>query len=208
MLEEWIRQHKIIAILRKVPLSSTERYLDALCRGGIRMVEVALNSPDALRQIEWIRAHYDGKLRVGGGTAVTQALAKDAVRAGAEYLLTPSVCPEVLEYCREENVPLLPGVMTPSDVSACLRYGYRTLKLFPAGDLPAGYVKSLKGPFSQTEYVAVGGVSAANIGGFFRRGFIGAGIGSNLFPRELIAQERWEEARASVAALLESVRGF
>lgn len=205
MLEEWIRQHKIIAILRKVPPESTENYLDALYRGGIRLVEVALNSPGALGQIEWIRSRYDGKMRVGGGTALTPDGAQDAVRAGAEFLLSPSVCPDVLEYCRKKNIPLLPGVMTPSDVSACLRFGYRTLKLFPAGDLPAGYIKSLKGPFSQTEYVAVGGVNAENIGEFFRRGFIGAGMGSNLFPGGLVEQGRWEEARAFIAGLLGKV---
>ena len=78
----------------------------------------------------------------------------------------------VLEYCRDQGIAMLPGALTPSDVSACLRYGFSTIKLFPAGDMPKGYIKSLKGPLDGTEYVAIGGVNPGNIGDFFRQGYL------------------------------------
>ena len=80
------------------------------------------------------------------------------------------------------------------------------MKLFPAGDLPENYIKSLKGPFDGTEYVAVGGVNAGNIGNFFERGFIGVGMGQNMVPREYVEKKQWEEASAYVRGLVQGIR--
>ena len=89
--------------------------------------------------------------------AITVELAEKALNAGAQFLLTPGAPTDVLEYCAKNNVKLLPGVLTPSEIAASLEYGYKTMKLFPAGAMPLNYVKSLKGPFDQGNYVAIGG---------------------------------------------------
>ena len=204
-LEKSIAEHKIIAILRNVPFEKTAAYIGAIYEGGIRLLEIALNSPDALAQIELARRLYDGKLAVGAGTAISVPLAQAAVNAGAQFLLSPSSGADLLEYCQNQGIALLPGVMTPTDVAACLKYGFNTLKLFPAGDLPPAYINSLKGPFSDTSYVAVGGVGAHNLREFLKRGFIGAGIGSGLIPKELIANDWWDRAAAQVAELVASI---
>ena len=107
-----------------------------------------------------------------------------------------------LEFCRKNNIPLLPGVLTPTDVAVCLEYGYSIMKLFPAGDMPASYIKSLKGPFDGTEYVAVGGVKTDNIRSFFEQGFIGVGIGSNLVPKEYVAAGAWEKAAEHIRKIV------
>lgn len=205
-LEKLIEEHKIIAILRSVPSEKVEAYLKAIYDGGVRLVEIALNSPDALEQIKLARSLYEGKLIIGAGTAVTIQLAKAAVEAGAEFLLSPSSDESVLDYCQNQNIPLLPGVMAPSDVSLCTRYGFRTLKLFPAGDLPLSYINSLNGPFPGNHYVAVGGVGPANIANFLKQGFVGVGIGSNLVPKDFVKLDRWEEARDYVSELVNRIK--
>lgn len=207
-MEQFIRNNKICAILRHIPLNLTPDYAQAVFDGGVRMFEVALNSPDAYEQIAVLRKRFGDTAAVGAGTAVTGEKIKRALEAGAQFMLTPSATVEALIYCREHNVPLLPGVMTPSDVDVCIAHGYTTLKLFPAGDLPPGYIKSLQGPFDMTRYVAVGGVSPDNIQDFFKRGFVGVGIGSNLIPKEYISAGDWEKARDYVAGMLDRVRGF
>ncbi len=207
-MEELIRAHKIIAILRNVPNEILDSYVKCIYDAGIRMLEVALNSENALKQIEWICSRYEGKLTVGAGTAITPILAEKALCAGAQFVLSPSADEDVLQYCCKNRLQLLPGVMTPSDVSLCLKYGYSTLKLFPAGDLPMGYAKSLKGPFSQTNYVAFGGVSPENAESYFENGFIGVGIGSNLIPSPLLQEGKWDEAAQRIASLCEKVKKF
>lgn len=200
-----ISQNPVIAILRKVPLKATRGYLSAVAAGGIGAVEIALNSPDALAQIALAKELFQEKLLVGAGTATTLSLAREAVRAGADFLLSPSADRDVLEYCAGEQIPFLPGVMTPSDVNLCLRYGFDLLKLFPAGDLPLTYIKSLKGPFDTTDYVAVGGVKKENVEAFFGAGYLGVGVGSNLIPKKLQQAEDWEQAGQAVQSFMKLV---
>lgn len=196
-----VLENPILAIMRNVPAEKTIPYAEAIVNGGVKFFEVALNSPGACEQIRVLRAHFPEDVYIGAGTANTLARAKAAVDAGAQFLLSPSTDSEVILYCEENNIPLMPGVLTPSDVSFCIRHGFTTLKLFPAGDMPPGYVKSLKGPLDGTEYVAIGGVTPDNIAEFFRNGYIGVGLGSAILPRQFVNENRWEEGAAYVADL-------
>lgn len=197
-MEQLFRSHKICAILRGLPDDICIPYAKAAYRGGIRLFEVAMNSEHAARQLERLIMNLEGDAIVGAGTVTNVGRCEEAKAAGAAFFLTPSVSVPVLEYCSNHNIPLLPGVMTPSEVALCVEYGYRTMKLFPAGDLPPAYIKSLKGPFEETEYVAVGGVRQNNINSFLDNGFIGVGIGSGLIPDEFKKKGMWEESASYV----------
>jgi 2-dehydro-3-deoxyphosphogluconate aldolase/(4S)-4-hydroxy-2-oxoglutarate aldolase len=196
-----IRQNPVVAILRNMPMRQVLPYARALQRAGINACEVALNTPDGLAQVESLRSSLPGAM-VGAGTLMSASQCARAVAAGAQFILTPAANAEVLEFCAREHVPLLPGVMTPTDVDCCVRYGFNVMKLFPAGDLPPRYIRSLQGPFDGTEYVAVGGVKPGNVAEFVGNGFIGVGIGSNLVDKALLEQSDWDAVTASVAAMM------
>ena len=198
----------LIAILRHIPPEQAEPYAASLLRAGVRAVEVALNSAGALEEIALLKSRFGDALAVGAGTAVTVKKAQDAVAAGADFLLSPSSDGDVLRWCAEKGVRLLPGVLTPSDVSLCLRWGFSLLKLFPAGDFPPHYIRSLKGPFDETDYVAVGGVSLQNVRAFFEAGFLGVGVGSNLVPKEALRSGNWDQAEQSARAWVEQIPGL
>lgn len=200
-----LEHNKICAIMRNVPLEKTLDYAEAVYNGGIRMFEVAMNSHDAVRQIEMMRERFGDEAYVGAGTVITQARCEAAREAGAQFFLTPSATVGTMEFCRRYDIPLLPGVLTPTDVAVCLEYGYSIMKLFPAGDMPPSYIKSMKGPFDGTEYVAVGGVSVDNIGEFLAQGFIGVGIGSSLIPKEYVKNNEWEKASEHIRKIVEQV---
>jgi len=206
-LRKVIAENPILAIMRNVPLDITLDYAKAIIDGGIKFFEVALNSPNALEQISMLKKAYGDSAYIGAGTAITVERAKAAVEAGAQFLLAPSTDPDVLEYCRDNNIPILPGALTPSDVTTCLRYGFEVIKLFPAGDMPKGYIKSLKGPLDNTDYVAIGGVNKDNLGDFFKQGYIGVGLGSNILPKEAVANRDWAAASEYVKELLSSIKG-
>lgn len=174
-MRETVQENPLLAIMRNVPLERTEDYVGAVIRGGVRFFEVAMNTPHALEQIRLIRNSFGKEILVGAGTVLTAEAAEKAVESGAQFLLSPSSDEQVLAYCQENDIMMMPGVLTPSDVALCLRYGFSTLKLFPAGGMSAGYVKLLKGPFDNTEYVAIGGVTPENLTDFFRQGCIGQG---------------------------------
>ena len=209
-LRKVIEENPLLAIMRNVPLGITLDYAKAIIDGGVNFFEVALNSPDALKQISLLKKAYGDIAYIGAGTAITVERAKAAVDAGAQFLLAPSTDVEVLEYCRENDIPILPGALTPSDVSTCVRFGFTVIKLFPAGSMPRGYIKALKGPFDNTDYVAIGGVNRDNLADFFNQGYIGVGLGSNILPKDAVVARDWKAAAKYVRELNEiilAVRG-
>lgn len=200
-----VKDRPILGILRKVPLADTIDYAEAALKGGISYFEVAMNSPEACRQITMLRDHFGDRCLIGAGTAITIDRVKAAEAAGAQFYLTPGTPHSVLKYCGDRDLPLLPGVLTPVDVAECLEYGYKTMKLFPAGDMPLSYLKDLKGPFDDTNYMAIGGVNADNIRSFFDAGCISVGLGSNLFPKDAAARKDWDACAAYAAELVRKV---
>lgn len=204
-MKQLFQKHPVLAIIRNVPLEDTVDYAKAIVNGGIRLFEVALNSADSYKQISCLRRTFGDEIVLGAGTAITVERAEKAIEAGAEFLLTPSTQSEILHYCRENQISILPGALTPSDVAMCLNYGFDTMKLFPAGDMPMGYINSLKGPFNNTEYVAIGGVNYSNIGEFFKKGFLGVGLGSNLMPKEALKAKDWETCSEYIRQLIDIV---
>ena len=205
-LRKIVSENPLLAILRNVPLEQTLAYAQAIYDGGVAFFEVALNSPHALEQIKLLRNHFGDKAYIGAGTAITVERAKSATQAGAQFLLSPSTDAEVLAYCAQEGIAMLPGALTPSDVTTCLKYGFDVIKLFPAGDMPKGYIKSLKGPLDETDYVAIGGVNRDNLADFIRQGYMGVGLGSNILPKDAVAKEDWATASAYVAELLKEIQ--
>lgn len=206
-MRQIVEHNPLLAILRNVPLEKTADYAEAAVQGGVFCFEVALNSPDALKQISLLRTRFGDRCLVGAGTAVTAELCAAALDAGAQFLLTPGTPPEVFRFCRGRGAALLPGVLTPTDVAVSLQYGYFTMKLFPAGSMPMGYVKDLKGPFDGTEYVAIGGVNSGNIRQFLDAGYIGVGLASALMPKEAVAAGDWERCAACVRELVGKLQG-
>lgn len=201
-----VSENPVLAILRGVPTQQAVAYAGAVLAGGVRFFEVALNSPGALEQITALRRSFGDEILVGAGTAVTPEKARAALDAGAQFLLTPSAPLSVLEFCQENEVALLPGVLTPTDVQACLDHGFSTLKLFPAGDMPLGYVKSLRGPYDQTQYMAIGGITAANAADFIRAGCLGVGLAGALTPKAARDAGDWDACTRAVRALAQAVR--
>ena len=204
---EVFAQNPLLAILRNVPKEITLDYAGAIRKGGVKVFEVALNSPDALEQIAMLRKAYGGECLIGAGTAITVERCQAALDAGAQFLLTPGTPVDVLAFCRDHNVMLLPGVMTPTDVAVSLQYGFKTMKLFPAGDLPRSYVKDLKGPYDDTNYIAIGGVIPDNIPEFRAAGCLGVGLASSLMPKDKVKARDWDACAAYVETLAERAKG-
>lgn len=205
-LKQVVCKNPLLAIMRNVPLDKTLPYAKAIFDGGVSFFEVALNSPHAIEQIVMLKKTFGEKAFIGAGTAITVERAKMAVQAGAQFLLSPSTDEEVLAYCQAEKIPMLPGALTPSDVTTCMKYGLNIIKLFPAGDMPKSYIKSLKGPLDGTEYIAIGGVTRDNIADFIRQGYLGVGMGSNILPKDAVASGDWISASEYVAKMLSDIK--
>ena len=204
-LEQTMQEHPVLGILRNIPLDKTIDYADVAIRGGVSFFEVALNSPCALQQIEMLRDKFGEQCLVGAGTAITPELCQQAIAAGAQFLLTPGTPLDVLRYCRDHEIALLPGVLTPTDVAVSMEYGYHAMKLFPAGSMPLRYLKDLQGPFDKTQFMAIGGVNAENAADFLRAGYQSIGLASALLPKAAVAAGDWQTCENQVRKIVEQV---
>jgi 2-dehydro-3-deoxyphosphogluconate aldolase / (4S)-4-hydroxy-2-oxoglutarate aldolase len=188
-----IRAERIVAILRRV--ADAEAVVAALAAGGIRIVEITLDSDGALETIGRLRA--DRELTVLAGTVRTPADAEAAAAAGAEACVAPALVPETVERCRELGVPAIPGALTPSEIEAALALGAPLVKLFPGRLLGPAYVRDLLAPLAGAPLIVTGGVSLANAREFLDAGAVAVGVGSALTG----AADIEAEARRLVAAV-------
>jgi 2-dehydro-3-deoxyphosphogluconate aldolase / (4S)-4-hydroxy-2-oxoglutarate aldolase len=194
---EHLRAAPVIAVLRGAGAEDAVRIAEACWQAGVVLVEVSRSHDEAFEAVRAVceRARALGRI-AGAGTVFTPEDVSAAVEAGAAFAVAPGYAPAAADAAGAAQLPYLPGVATPSEVQAAIGNGFRTLKLFPARDLGAGWIRALSGPFPETAFVAVGGITAANAEDFIAAGAVGVGIGSGLDADELPALlERLRAAR-------------
>ncbi len=174
-----LRRSRILAILRGVPAQHAPQLVGTLRDAGIELFEVALSDAHGLPALRAIRAAFPA-LTLGAGTVVTSALARQAMEAGATFLVTPHLIPDVNDFARERGLGLLAGALTPTEIFAAHAQGSAAVKVFPAGSLGPDYFRQLRGPYPHLPLLAVGGVDATNLGAYLQAGAVGAGIGGAL----------------------------
>ncbi|RXT07990.1 bifunctional 4-hydroxy-2-oxoglutarate aldolase/2-dehydro-3-deoxy-phosphogluconate aldolase [Ammoniphilus sp. CFH 90114] len=201
-----LKEERIVVILRDVPDEHLLAVADALYTGGIRLLEITMNTEGAAQQIESLSREFDGKLLVGAGTVLDKEIAETALRAGAKYLITPNLDVEVLDFGRENQVDVLPGVMTPSEIVMAHRAGARMVKLFPTKSLGLDYFKELQGPLRHIPMVAVGGVTLQNAKEFLAAGAVGIGIGGSILNQEAMRKGNYHVIREKARAFVEAVK--
>lgn len=188
-----IRAERIVAVLRRVP--DVDAVVEALFSGGIRIVEVTLDTNDARATIERLRGR--GDLTVLAGTVRTPEDAEAAAAAGAEACVAPALVPEMVERCRALGLPAIPGTLTPSELEAARALGAELVKLFPGNAVGPGYVREVLAPLAGVQLMVTGGVDSSNASAFIEAGAVAVGVGSALTG----AADVESEARRLVAAV-------
>ena len=171
----------LMAILRSAGAERAVRVANTAWDLGIDSVEVTIQSAadvDALRAV--VAAGRDRGAVVGAGTIISPAQVAVAVEAGAGYLVSPGLDPEIVRAAADAGIPLLPGVATPSEVQQAVALGLTWMKAFPAQWLGAHWFRHLRGPFPQVRFVATGGMDAGNAAEFLDAGVRVVAVGSAL----------------------------
>ncbi|HUT53404.1 MAG TPA: bifunctional 4-hydroxy-2-oxoglutarate aldolase/2-dehydro-3-deoxy-phosphogluconate aldolase [bacterium] len=203
---KYLEQVPIIGIIRGAGTKAVEGAVAAAVEGGLRALEITLNRPEACDQIAQIKKRYGDKIALGAGTVLDPAAAARALDAGAEFIVTPALLPDVIAFCKERNVPVFPGAMTPTEVLAAHKAGADMVKVFPASVLGAAYIKSLKGPFPFIRLMPTGGVTVEAVQGYFQAGAAALGVGSELFKKEWMEKGDWAEIEKTAAAYVSAVK--
>jgi 2-dehydro-3-deoxyphosphogluconate aldolase/(4S)-4-hydroxy-2-oxoglutarate aldolase len=193
----------VVGILRNVAIEDVKVLAGFYQESGLTTIEVTMNSAGAAEMISHLSGTYSGKLNIGAGTVCTMADLDEALSAGATFVVTPIVNEEVIKTCVAKDIPVFPGAFTPTEIYKAWSLGAEMIKVFPATQLGATYIKDVLAPLPQVKLIPTGGVSLENFADFLKAGAKGLGMGSTLFPQQLIKEKNWEELENLFAKLVE-----
>lgn len=171
---------------------------ETIALAGIPIIELTMTVPGAIDVIARLRRDHPGMV-VGAGTVLDLTMAKRCLDAGAMFLTSPGLVPEVVEFSAAADIVAIPGALTPTEVQRAIRSGADYIKIFPCAQLGGPtYIRALKGPFPEALLIASGGVNQNNVDEFIRAGAHALGIGEQLIPRNAVRDHKadWIEELA------------
>jgi 2-dehydro-3-deoxyphosphogluconate aldolase/(4S)-4-hydroxy-2-oxoglutarate aldolase len=196
----------IIPVVRAATVEEATLAVDAVCAGGIPIVEITMTVPNAVTVIRSVAQQLGNDVLIGAGTVTSAEQAELCVRAGAKFLVSPGLSLAVLSVAQACATLAIPGALTPTELMTALDHGAKLIKIFPCGNLGGPkYLKSLRGPFPQVALIPTGGVNAANAGEFIAAGAFALGVGSDLVDVAALRAGHPEKITQSARELVQAV---
>ncbi len=179
-MAQWLERERLLAILRLEHQEPALAIVERLVEGGVTTIEFSLRMPGALEALSACVEEFGARARFGAGTVLSERQASESVDAGAAFLVSPNLDPEVVHKACELGVLHLPGTMSPTEIAAAIALGARLIKLFPARALGPAFIGDLLGPFPEARLVPTGGVSESNAAEFLDAGAVAVALGGGL----------------------------
>ncbi len=189
---EKIRDLGVVLVVRAKGDEGTMKGIEAMIEGGVTAIEITFSVPNAIAVIKSVKERFGSNIILGAGTVLNPSDAAGAVRAGAEYIVSPNTNPEVIGISKRLGVPVMPGAFTPTEVVNAWAAGADVVKIFPASVGGPAYIKALRGPLPHIPMMPTGGVNDKTAGPFIEAGAFALGAGSNLFDKKLLAAEDYK----------------
>jgi 2-dehydro-3-deoxyphosphogluconate aldolase/(4S)-4-hydroxy-2-oxoglutarate aldolase len=208
---EYVKERKIVAIVRGLKPEYIIRLGHAFEEGGIGLMEVTYNQKapetwkDTAAAIEAMEKEFGDRVLVGAGTVITPEQVSMTYNAGGHYLVTPTTQPEIIRMGKALGLGLYPGAFSPSEILEAWNAGADAVKVFPAGSLGPGYIKAVRAPLGQIPLMAVGGVNEKNAADYMKAGCVGLGVGGNLVNKEWIENGEWAKVTALAKEFMKAV---
>lgn len=174
-----ILEHKIITIIRGAEPDDVLKIVNALYEGGVRVLEITLNSQDALAVIKKISVAMGKQILIGAGTVLDAKTAEAAISAGAQFIISPILNLETIQATKKHGTVSIPGAFTATEILTAYNNGGDIIKIFPAS-VGANYIRDLRGPFPQIPLMPTGGINLQNMREYLQAGAVAIGIGSAL----------------------------
>jgi len=183
----------IVGILRNISREKLDGLLPHYIDAGFSTIEITMNTDGAEQMIANTIKHHGNRLNVGAGTVCSLEDLEKAVNAGANFIVTPVIVRSVIKKCVEMNIPVFPGAYTPTEIFDAWSMGASMVKVFPASILGPDFIKSMKAPFPHIKMMPTGGINLKDISDYKKNGAEALGIGSPLFPSDLIENKSWNQ---------------
>lgn len=199
-------QIRACAVLRTPTSEACPKAMQAAIDGGFKIVEFTLTTPDCLQHLSDFRSKYDGDVMVGCGTILNTDDAEAAVDAGSEFIITPVMLPDVIEWCKERNIVCVPGCQTPTELVSAYRHGAPLQKLFPGVTGGPMWVKAVSSALPFLSINPTSGVDLDNAGDYLRMGAASVGLVAPLFDQDAIARGDFDVIAKNAEKVMNNVR--
>jgi len=197
----------IVPVVRAASYQEAQQAVDAICSGGIPVVEITMTVPNAIGVIREVVRQYGDKVLTGAGTVLNYEQAAECFDSGAEFLVSPGLSVPVLHAAQKFGKLAIPGALTPSEIMAAMREGARAIKIFPCGNLGgAKYIKALKAPFPQADLIPTGGVNLQNAAEYIAAGAYALGAGADLVDLKALREGRGKDVTDMAQKLMQAIR--
>lgn len=192
----------VLGILRCSGEIPMEELIETIISSGLETIEITMNSHSASSLIERSIRAARGRLMIGAGTVLNMNILKSALRAGASFVVSPTLVDDVAKHCVKNAIPVFPGALTPQEIYNAWRAGATMVKVFPVGVFGPSYIKEVKAPLNDIELLACCGVTQNNIGEYFLSGASAAAFGGSIFNEDSIVKRDFAAIGHSIKALI------
>lgn len=202
-----IEENGIVAVIRGAKEESILDIAKALSDGGVKTLEITMETPKVLSVIEKLVDTLPDDVIVGAGTVLDAETARAAILSGAQFIFSPTVDTDMIRITKRYGVVSIPGAMTPTEILTAYEHGGDIIKVFPANVLGPNYLKDVHGPLPHIPLMPTGGISLDNVGEYIRKGAVAAGVGSTLVSaKEEVNDQYLQQVREKAARFVDEVR--
>ena len=202
-----LREVGIIPVIRAESADAATAVVEALMEAGLTVAEITMTVPRAIEAISSVSKRFGDKVLIGAGTVTDAETVKRTLDAGAQFIVSPCLVPEVIAAARRAEVVVLPGALTPTEVFDAFRQGGDMVKVFPAQNVGgAAYLRALRGPFPNIPLVPTGGVTLDTVAEMFNAGAAVVGVGSEMISKDALARRDYAAIGAIATRFLATVR--
>ena len=202
-----IREVGVIPVVRASSPEEAVKVVEAIKSGGVSVLEITMTVPGAVQVIEQLVKRFGDETVVGAGTVLVPEVAQACIDAGAKFIVSPALNLDTVRLCRDQDIPVMPGALTPTEVVTAWNGGADFVKVFPCGAVGgASYIKSLKAPLPHIELVPTGGVNLQTAASFIEAGAAAIGVGADLVDVQAVRAGESEKITAAARAYIDAVR--
>jgi 2-dehydro-3-deoxyphosphogluconate aldolase / (4S)-4-hydroxy-2-oxoglutarate aldolase len=196
----------IVAVVRAQKADQVIPLSEALIAGGVIAIEITMTTPNAIEAIRDTKKKLGDRAVIGVGTVLNEKVCRDAIEAGAEFVVTPICRTEFVSIARAANRPIMLGAYTPTEAQTAYEAGADFIKIFPADTLGPGYIKALRAPLPHLKIVPTGGVDVHNVADFLKAGCAALGVGGSLVPAKILQEGDWAGLTKRAQEFVEAAR--
>lgn len=185
-----IQDSGVVAVIRGVDPEHMVPITEALYEGGIRALEITVDTPKVLSLIEKVNDQLGEKAIVGAGTVLDSETARAAIMAGAKFIFSPTVNIDTIKVTKRYGVVSIPGALTPTEILTAYENGADMIKVFPANIFGPRYFKDIKGPLPHIPLMPTGGINLNNVQDYIQAGALAVGVGGSLISNQLDVSDK------------------